>query len=55
MRKSENTLNFSQFQDFLVYTSIFIYSKPPKDLSHLIPALSLSALIEHFKAHSDRN
>lgn len=52
LKKPQVKITFQEFQDILIQTSIFIYSKPPKDLSHLPPVVSLKALFDHFRSHS---
>lgn len=45
-------LNFSEFQEMLIQTAVFLYSRPPKDFSHFPPAISLKILFEHFRTAS---
>ena len=40
-KKPQIRINFSEFQEVLIQVSVFVYSRPPKDFSHLTPALSL--------------
>lgn len=42
-------LDFEGFQQFLVQVAVFIFSKPPKDLSHLPIFGSLQELLKHFR------
>ena len=51
-KKPQIRINFSEFQEVLIQVSVFVYSRPPKDFSHLPPALSLKYLFEHFRLSS---
>ena len=48
-KKSDVQVHFQEFQEVVVQVAVFVFSKPPIDLSHLPAAVSLKALFEHFK------
>ena len=48
-RSSIDTLTFDGFIEFLFQISIYVYSRPPKDLQHLPPVESFKALMHHFQ------
>ncbi|CAG9312103.1 unnamed protein product [Blepharisma stoltei] len=51
-RKSEIKVDFNEYQELIVQAALFIYSRPPKDLSHYAPVVSVKTLFDHFRRSS---
>ena len=45
-------INFADFQEVVIQVSIFIFSKPPKDLSHLPPAIAVKSFFDFCRTAS---
>lgn len=48
-KKSAIRANYSEFQELLIQTALFIYSKPSCDLTHLHPVIAVKSLFDYFK------
>jgi hypothetical protein len=54
-KKPQIIINFQEFQEMIIQVAIFIYSKYPKDFSHLPPAISVKSLFDFLRsANSER-
>jgi hypothetical protein len=51
-KKPSIRINFQEFQEMITQVSIFIFSKPPKDFSHLPPAISLKSFFDYCRTAS---
>jgi hypothetical protein len=54
-KKTQIKVNFADFQEMIVQIAVFVYSRPPKDFSHLPPAISVKCLFDYFRASSSEN
>lgn len=54
-KKSQIKIDFQEFQEMIIQVAVFIYSKYPKDFSHLPPAISVKSLFDFLRsANSER-
>ena len=51
-KKTQIKVNFVEYQEIIIQAAIFIFSKPPKDFSHLSPAVSVKMLFDIFRKSS---
>jgi hypothetical protein len=49
---TKTAVDWQGFLDMIVQVAIFIYSKPPRDLTHLPPAVSVKTLFDLFRSSS---
>lgn len=48
----KSAVDWQGFLDMIVQVALFIYSKPPRDLTHLPPAVSVQTLFDLFRSSS---